>query len=260
MRDYTSSIFVVCKHLQESFVGKWQKSRACKSGSQSLFLAQAQEIWPMKWCHWGTAISIPSFAFLQVDFLVTQACACIGKDDTCQLRLLSLICLFLQYLLLQGKRERERTLFFVVVVVVQSLSRVQLFVIPQIAACQASLSSSIFQSLLKLMPIVSMIPSNYLILCHPLLFSSSIFPSIRVFSSKSALRNRWRNYWSFSFSINPSNEQQGLTSFRIDLCAVQGTLKSLLQHHNSKASSLHSSAFFMVQFSHVYMTTGNTKL
>ena len=104
-------------------------------------------------------------------------------------------------------------------------------------------------------------PSNHLILCHPLLLLPSIFPSIRVFSNESALRIRWPKYWSFSFSISPSNEYSGLISFRmdwLDLLAVQGTLKSLLQHHSSKASVLQCSAFFMVQISHPYMTTGKT--
>ena len=104
-------------------------------------------------------------------------------------------------------------------------------------------------------------PSNHLILCRPLLFLPSIFPSIKVFSNESALHIRWPKYWSFSFSINPSNEYSGLTSFRIDwldLLAVQGTLKSLLQHHSSKASILRCSAFFIVQFSHPHMTTGKT--
>ena len=107
----------------------------------------------------------------------------------------------------------------------------------------------------------SMMPSNHLILCHPLLCLPSIFPSIRVFSNESALRIRWQKYWSFSFSISPSNEHPGLISFRmywLDLLAVQGTLKSLLQHHSSKASILQCSAFFIVQLSHPYMTTGKT--
>ena len=111
------------------------------------------------------------------------------------------------------------------------------------------------------MSIESVMPSNYLILCCPLLLSPSIFPSIRVFSNESVLRIRWPKYWSFSFSISPSNEYSGLISFRIDwfdLLAVQGTLKSLLQRHSSKASILRLSAFFMVQLSHSYMTTGKT--
>ena len=115
--------------------------------------------------------------------------------------------------------------------------------------------------LLKLMCIESMMPSDHLILCHPLLFLPSIFPSIRVFSNESALRIRWSKYWSFSFSISPSNEHSRLISFRmdwLDLLAVQGTLKSLLQHHSSKASLLQHSTFFMVQLSHPYMTTGKT--
>ena len=109
--------------------------------------------------------------------------------------------------------------------------------------------------------IESVMPSNHLILCHPLLFPPSIFPSISVFSSESALHIRWPKYWSFSFNISPSNEYSGLISFRmdwLDLLAIQGTLKSLLQHHSSKASVLQCSAFFMVQFSHPYMTTGKT--
>ena len=115
------------------------------------------------------------------------------------------------------------------------------------------------RSLLKLMSIASVMPSNHLILCHPLLLSSSIFPSIRVFSNKSVLCIRWTKYWSFSFSICPSSEYSGLISFRmdwLDLLAVQGTLKSLLQHHSSRASILQHSAFFIVQLSYPYMTTG----
>ena len=120
---------------------------------------------------------------------------------------------------------------------------------------------TISQSLLKLMSIESVMPSSHLILCHPLLFLPSIFPSVRVFSNDSALCIRWPKYWSFSFSISPSNEYSGLISFRIDwfdLLAVQGTLKSLLQHHSSKASVLQCSAFFIPQLSHPYMTTGKT--
>ena len=131
---------------------------------------------------------------------------------------------------------------------------------PWTAACQASLSFTNSRSLLKLMAIESVIPSNHLILCHPLLLLPSIFPSIRVFSKESVLI-RWPKYWSFSFSISPSNEYSGLISFRIDwfdLLAVQGTLKSLLQHHSSRASILLCSAFFIVQFSHPYMTIGKT--
>ena len=144
---------------------------------------------------------------------------------------------------------------------VQSLSRVQLFATPWIAARQASLSKTNSQSLLKLMSIESVMPSKYLILCHPLLLPPSIFPSIRVFSKESVLHIRWPKYWSFSFSISPSNEYSGLISFRmdwLDLLAVQGTLKSPLQHHSSKASILQRSAFFIVQLSHLYMTTGKT--
>ena len=141
---------------------------------------------------------------------------------------------------------------------VQSLSHVQLFVTPW-TACQASLSITNSQSLLKLMSIQLVIPFNDIILCHPLLIPSSIFPSIRVFSNESVLRIGWPKYWSFSFS--PSNEYSGLISFRInwlDLLAVQGILNSLLQHHSSKASVLQRLAFFIVQLSHPYMTTGKT--
>ena len=144
---------------------------------------------------------------------------------------------------------------------VQSLSRVRLFATPWTAAHQASLSINNSYSLLKLRSIESVMPSNHLILCHPLLLLPSIFPSIRVFSNESALRIRWPNYWSFSFSISPSNEHPGLISFRmneLDLLAVQGTLNSLLQHHSSKASILQHSAFFIVQLSHPYTTTGKT--
>ena len=129
---------------------------------------------------------------------------------------------------------------------------------PWTAACQASLSITNCRSSLKLMSIESVMPSNHLILCHPLLLPS-IFPSIRVFSNESVLPIRWPKYWSFSFSISPSNEYSGLISFRmdwLDLLAVQGTLKSLLQHYSSKASILQCPAFFIVELSHPYMTTG----
>ena len=137
-------------------------------------------------------------------------------------------------------------------IVVQSLSHVQLFVTLWTPACRASLSFTISRSLLKLMPIESVMPSNHLILCHPLLLLSSTFSSIRVFSNESIFHIRWPKYWSFSFSISPSNKYLGLISFRIDWfyhLAVQGTLRSLLQHHSSKASILWHSAFFIVQLS-----------
>ena len=143
---------------------------------------------------------------------------------------------------------------------VQSLGCVQLFVIPWTTALKDSLSFTNSWSLLKVMCIESVVPSNHLILYCPFLLLPSIFPSIRVFSNESALCIGWSKYWSFSFSISPSNEYSGLISFRIywfDL-EVQGTLKSLLQHHSSKASVLWHSAFFMVQLSHPYMTTGKT--
>ena len=140
---------------------------------------------------------------------------------------------------------------------VQSLSHVRLFATPWTAARQASLSITNSWSILKLMSIVSVMPYNHFILCHPLLLPPSIFPSIRIFSTESVLSIRWPKYW--SFSISPSNEYPGLISFRmdwLDLLAVQGTLKSLLQHHSSKASILRHSALFIVQVSHQYMTTG----
>ena len=140
---------------------------------------------------------------------------------------------------------------------VQSLSHVQLFATPWTAAHQASLSFTNSWSLLKFMSIEWVRPSDHLILCHPLLLQPSIFPTIRVFSNESVLHIK---YWSFSFSISPSNKYSGLISFRmewLDLLAVQGTLKSLLQHHSSKASILWCSAFLIIQSSHPYMTTGN---
>ena len=144
---------------------------------------------------------------------------------------------------------------------VQSLSRVRLFAASWTAARQASLSITISRSLLKLMSIESVMPSNHLILCCSLLLLLSIFPSIRVSSNKLVLCIKWPKYWNFSFSISPSKEYSGLISFRmdwLDLLEVQGTLKSLLQHHSSKASILWHSAFFIVQLSHPYMITGKT--
>ena len=144
---------------------------------------------------------------------------------------------------------------------VQSPSRVWLFATPWITALQASLSITNSGSLPKPMSIESVMPSSHLILCRPLLLLPQILPSSRVFSNESTLRMRWPKYWSFSFSIRPSNEHPGLISFRmdwLDLLALQGTLKSLLQYHSSKASVLRLSAFFTVQLSHSYMTTGKT--
>ena len=146
---------------------------------------------------------------------------------------------------------------------VQSLSRVRLFATPWIAACQASLSITNSRSSPRLMSIESVMPSSHLILCIPLLLLPPIPSSIRVFSNESTLHMRWPKYWSFSFSISPSDEHLGLISFRtdwLDLLAVQGTLKSLLQHHSSKPSILQCSAFFTVQLSHPYMTIGKTIL
>ena len=144
---------------------------------------------------------------------------------------------------------------------VQSLSHVRLLATPWTAACQASLSITNSQSSPKLVSIESVMPSSHLTLCSPLLVLPSIFPNIRVFSNESALRIRWPKDWSFSFNIRPSNEHSGLISFRmdwLDFLAVQGTLKSLLQHHSSKASVLQCSGFFIFQLSHPYMTTGKT--
>ena len=142
---------------------------------------------------------------------------------------------------------------------VESISPVQIFATPWTAALQVSLSITNSWSLPKLMSIGLVMPSSHLILCHHFLWPNSIFPSIRVFSNESVLRIRWTKYWSFSFSISPSNEYSGLISFRmdwLDLFAVKGTLKNLLQHNSSKASILWHSAFFIVQLSHPYMTTG----
>ena len=144
---------------------------------------------------------------------------------------------------------------------VQMLSRVRLFATPGTAARQASLSIANSWTLLKLISIESVMPSHQLILCHPLLLLPSIFPCIRVFSNESVVCIMWPKYWSFSFNISPSNEYSGLISFKVDwldLPAGQGTLKSLLQHHSSKASIIRHSAFFTVQLSHPYMTTGKT--
>ena len=152
-------------------------------------------------------------------------------------------------------------LFSSVQVQFQLLSHVRLFATLWTAARQASLSITNSQSSPKPKSIQSVMPSNHLILCRPLLLLPSIFPSIRVFSKESALHIRWPKYWSFSFNISPTNEHPGLISFRmgwLDLLAIQGTLKSLLQHHSSKASVLQRSAFFTVQLSHPYMTTGKT--
>ena len=145
---------------------------------------------------------------------------------------------------------------------VQSLSRVRLFATPWIAACQASLSITNSRSSLRLTSFESVMPSSHLILCRPFFLLPPIPPSIRVFSNESTLCMRWLKYWSFSFSIVPSKEIPGLISFRmdwLDLLAVQGTLKSLLQHHNSKASILRHSAFFIVQLSHPYMKSWNNR-
>ena len=155
----------------------------------------------------------------------------------------------------------ENTLYVLQFSSVQSHSCVRLFATPWTAARQASLFITNSWSSLKLTSIELVMPSNHLILCHPLLLLPSIFPIIRVFSNESVLCIRWPKYWSFSFNISPSNEHSGLNSFRmdwLDLLAVPGTLKSLLQHYSSKATILQCSAFFIVQLSHPYMTTGKT--
>ena len=158
-------------------------------------------------------------------------------------------------------KKKFKCVYMLFVVVVQSLIHVRLFVTPWTTACQASLSITISRSLLKFMSIESVMPSNHFILCHPLLLLPSIFPGIKVFSNESTLPIRWPKYWSFSFSISPSSEYSGLISYKfdwLDLLAVQGTLKSLLQHHNLKALILWCSAFFMMQLSHSYITAGKT--
>ena len=178
------------------------------------------------------------------EFLIWESRASLHRCTACRrLRLLSF---------LSSQFTNRRSQF-------SSVSRVWLFATPWITACQASLFITNSQSPPKPMSIESVMPSNHLILCQPLLLLPSIFSSIRVFSYESALCIRWPKYWSFSFNISPSHEHPGLTSFRmdwLDLLAVQGALKSLLQHHSSKASILRRSAFFIVQLSHPYMTTG----
>ena len=162
---------------------------------------------------------------------------------------------------MKTKTKMESPTISIIFSSVQLLSHVRLFVTPWIEACQASLSITITRSSLKLTSIGSVMPSSHLVLCHPLLLLPPIPPSIRVFSNESTLRMRWPKYWSFSFSISPSKEIPRLISIRmdcLDLLAVQGTLKSLLQHHSSKASILQHSAFFTVQLSHPYTTTGKT--
>ena len=159
------------------------------------------------------------------------------------------------------ERHKVPTLTQIYISSVQSLSRIRLFATPWIAAHQVSLSITNSRSSPKLRSIESVMPSSHLILCRPLLLLTPIPPSITVFSNKSTLHMRWPKYWSFRLSISPSNEHLGLISFRmdwLDLLAVQGTPKSLLQHHSSKASILQRSAFFTVQLSHPYMTTGKT--
>ena len=180
-------------------------------------------------------------------------------------RALQMTCWFI-YLnsILSKQFEKKFPTWKIQIISVQLVSGVLLFATPWIAACQASLSITNSQSSLKLMSVESVMPSNHLILCRPLLFLPSIFPSIRVFSNESVLHLNWPNYWSFTFSISPSKEYSGLISFRmnwLDLLAVQGTLKSLLQHHSLKKYQLSGTqpSFFIVQLSHPYMTTGKTR-
>ena len=162
---------------------------------------------------------------------------------------------------MSGEADENKELPIVPISSVQSLSPIWLFATLWTAACQASLSVTNSRSLLKLMPIELVMPSKHFILCHPLLLPPSILPSIRIFSNESVLCIRWPKDWRFSFNTSPYNEYSGLISFRmdcLDLLAVQGTLKSLLQHHSSKASILWCSAFFIVQLSYPYKTTGKT--
>ena len=190
----------------------------------------------------------------------------LGKDKAIFLTLPKLcLCISLQHWCTESQDFGNTTFIHLYsedtrkVLAVQLLSCVHLFETPWTAARQVSLSITNSRSLPKLMSSESVMPSNNLILCHPLLLLPSIFPSIRVFSNESALRIRWPKYWSFSFNISPSNEYLGLISIRmdwLDLLAVQGTLKSLLQHHSSKASILWCSAFFMIQL--LYIITGKT--
>ena len=174
-------------------------------------------------------------------------------------------CVVCVYCSRYNKFQRETRIFYVkfstYISSIQSVSHIQLFVTPWTAARQASLSFISSWSLLKLMSFELVMPTNHLILCRPLLLPPSIFPSIRVFSNESVLHIRWPKYWSFSFSISPSNEYSGIISFRmdwLDLLAAQGTLKSLLQHHSLRPSILWQTAFFIVQHSYLYMTTGKT--
>ena len=163
-----------------------------------------------------------------------------------------------QYSVITYMRKKSKKGLIYAFSSVQSVSHVWLFATPWIAARQASLSITNSWSSLRLTSIESVMPSSHLILCHPLLLLPPISPSIRVFSNESTLRIRWPKYWSFSFSIIPSKEIPGLISFRMDWLHLQGTLRSLLQHHSSKASILRRSAFFTLQLSHPYMTTGKT--
>ena len=191
---------------------------------------------------------------LQIDFHVPWCPVCLE-------RALVIIPVIIQIIICVYIYIYIYTHIYICISSVQSLSRVWLFATPWIAARQASLSITNSWSLPKLMSIESVMPSSHLILCRPLLLLPSISPSIRVFSKELVLCIRWPKYWSFIFSISPSNEHPGLISLRIDwldIPAVQGPLKSLVQHHSSKASILWHSAYFMVHLSHPYMTTGKT--
>ena len=217
----------------------------------------------LKWLG-GRFFYIASYAYLKTIFsaVLTESCLNIKSLKNIKSKEKCFL-LNWSYIFFKSRKQSSKglLLFSVQFSLVQSLSHVQFFATPWTVAHQASLSITNSQSLLKLMPIESMIPSNHLILCHPLLFLPSIFGSIRVFSNQSDLPIRWPQYWSFNFNISPSNEYLELIFFRmdwLDLLAAQGTVKSLLQHHSSNASILQRSAFFTVQLSHPYTTIGKT--
>ena len=206
-------------------------------------------------------LSLLSFSLLLVLSILCTLCSfLVFFFDLLNLLLYQLLYSFLVATLEKSNFRVYSNLYFAFSSV-QLLSRVQLFATPWTGACQASLSITNSWILLKLMSVESVMPSNHLILCRPLLLLPSIFPHIRVFSKESVLCIRWPKYWSFSFTISPSSEYSGLISFQMDwfnLLAVQGTLKSLLQLHNLKTSVLKHSAFFMVQLSHPYMKSRKT--
>ena len=200
-----------------------------------------------------SSLSSGQWLFLPAHSMPAPVCQLLYRtfQGTVRLKMFSLFCLFFMYYLCEKYYKPLSS--------VQLLSHVWLFATPWITAHKASLSITNSRSSPKLMSIELVMPSSHLILCHPLLLLLPIPPSIRVFSNESTLHMKWPKYWSFSFNISPSNEHPGLISFKmdlLDLLAVQGTLKSLLQYHSSKASILWHSAFFIVQLSHPYLTTG----